>query len=176
MIDTLLEAIRLKSLDRAGWVRAGTPEVESVAAHSWGVSWLVLALCPPELNRERALAYAVIHDLPEVRVGDLTPHDGVLKADKQAREHEALLALTAPLPSGGALRALFADYECRADAEARFVKQLDKLDMALTAVVYAELGAEGMHEFLDSAEQGIDHPALKPIMAELRARISPEAS
>lgn len=176
MIESLLETVRLKALDRAGWVRAGTPEVESVAAHSWGVSWLVLVLCPPELSRERALAYAVIHDLPEVRVGDITPHDGVSKADKQAREHEALTALTAPLPSAPGLRTLFADYEHQADEESRFVKQLDKLDMALTAVVYAELGATGMQEFLDSAERGIDHPALVPIIAGLRARLSPEAS
>ena len=49
----LLEALSLKDLARAGWVRAGVQHPESVAAHSWGVAWLVLALCPAELDRGR---------------------------------------------------------------------------------------------------------------------------
>ena len=75
--DRLSAALALKALPRAGWVRAGVRHPESVAAHSWGVAWLVLVLCPPALDRGRALAIAVAHDLPEVTVGDITPHDGV---------------------------------------------------------------------------------------------------
>ncbi|MFT5458801.1 MAG: putative hydrolase of HD superfamily, partial [Myxococcota bacterium] len=67
MIDALVETMALKALRRAGWVRAGVTSPESVAAHSWGVAWLVLVLLPRELNRERALTYALLHDLPEVR-------------------------------------------------------------------------------------------------------------
>ena len=48
MIDVLLEALRLKRLKRAGWVRKGVPDPESVAGHSWGVSWLVLVLLPAD--------------------------------------------------------------------------------------------------------------------------------
>ena len=44
----LLDVLGLKALDRTGWVRRGVQSAESVAAHSWGVAWLVLALCPPD--------------------------------------------------------------------------------------------------------------------------------
>ncbi|MCB9755489.1 MAG: HD domain-containing protein [Myxococcales bacterium] len=91
----LLEALTLKELARAGWERIAVERPESVAAHSWGVAWLVLALCPAALDRGRALAIAVVHDLAEVRVGDLTPHDAVAPADKRARARDDAAARAA---------------------------------------------------------------------------------
>jgi len=158
LFDLFQEALRLKRLSRTGWVRKGVPEPESVAAHSWGVSWLVVALLPPELDRGKALTYAVLHDLPEVRVGDLTPQDQV--PDKHAREHLAARELA----QGATWLAAWEAYERQDDPEAQFVKQLDRLDMALQAVFYAEEGAAGMEEFVRSASEGIAHPALRTVL------------
>lgn len=171
-LDTLLEALKLKSLPRTGWVRRGVPSPESVASHSWGVSWLVLALAPPELDRARALAYAAVHDLAEVRVGDLTPADGVAPEDKSAREGAAVRALSEAL-SDPSLARLWEDYEHQTDREARFVRELDRLDMALQALAYHEAGAAGMHEFLDSAEAVVRDPVLAPWLAAIRDRMGP---
>lgn len=170
-LDGLLEALRLKALPRAGWVRRGVPGPESVAAHSWGVGWLVLVLLPDELDRERALAYAVLHDLAEVRTGDLTPADGVDPADKARREHAAMVGLCAAVPDGDRLLALAAAYEAQADPEARFVRELDRVDMALQALAYHEAGAAGMAEFVASAERFVTHPKLRPVLAAVRARL-----
>jgi len=170
VVDVLLEAARLKALDRAGWVRCGIPRPESVAAHSWGVSWLVLALLPEDLDSGRALSYAVLHDLPEVRVGDLVPSDKVDATAKSHREHAAMAALCRDLPGGERLLAIWEAYETQADPEARFVRQLDRLDMALQAVAYQEEHDTNLSEFLDSAAQVIDHPALAPLLEELAAR------
>ncbi|MCB9742496.1 MAG: HD domain-containing protein [Alphaproteobacteria bacterium] len=145
--ERLLEVLDLKALPRAGWVRVGVPAPESVASHSWGVAWLVLALCPPGLDRGRALAIAVLHDLAEVRVGDITPHDGVPEALKHAREAEAMRGLLAPLPGGEELMALWQEYG--ESPEGRFVKACDKLDMALQAARYAETA--DTREFIDAA-------------------------
>lgn len=169
MIDLLLEAARLKALDRTGWVRKGVPSPESVAAHSWGVSWLVLLLLPDDLDRGRALTYAALHDLPEVRVGDLAPSDGVAPEDKARREHTAMADLCRAHPH---LVGAWEAYEAQADAESRFVRQLDRLDMAIQAVVYAEAGAEGMNEFLASAAEVIEHPALAAVLRGLALRTS----
>lgn len=169
MIDVLLEALGLKAVDRSGWVRRGVPGPESVAAHSWGVAWLVLALLPDDLDRERALTYAVLHDLPEVRTGDLMPSDGVDKPEKHRREEAAIIALLGGFPRGAELAAAWEAYEAQADPEARFVKQLDRLDMALQAVVYGRKTGLDLGEFLDSAALEIEHPALKAILDALRA-------
>ncbi|HMV69905.1 MAG TPA: HD domain-containing protein, partial [Myxococcota bacterium] len=97
-LEALVACLDLKALPRAGWVRRGVEAPESVAAHSWGVAWLVLALAPPEIDRGRALTYAVLHDLAEVRTGDITPHDGVPPAIKAAAEARAIDDLLVSLP------------------------------------------------------------------------------
>lgn len=143
----LLEALALKALPRAGWVREGVQQPESVAAHSWGVAWLVLVLCPPHLNREQALAIAIVHDLAEVRVGDITPHDGVSASDKAQRESAAFSALNAGLPVD--LMPWVSAYG--QSPEGRFVKACDKLDMALQAQRYGAEQGLALQEFIDSA-------------------------
>lgn len=168
-LDLLLEALHLKRLERAGWVRKGVDHPESVAAHSWGVAWLVLVLLPVGLNRERALAYAVLHDLPEVRVGDLTPRDGVPPEEKSRREHHAMHALCASVP---ALAALWSDYEAQVDPESRFVRQLDRVDMALQALRQHELGSAGMAEFIQSADAVVVDPVLRPLMHAIVERFA----
>ncbi len=164
MIDALLEALGLKALPRTGWLRRGIEAPESVAAHSWGVAWVTLVLLAEELDLERALAYAVLHDLPEVRTGDVTPADGVPPALKAAREDQAMAGLCASLPAH--LLTRWRAYEAQADPEARFVKQLDRLDMALQAVAYS--GPEhDLGEFLDSARAAIHDPDLRALLDRL---------
>lgn len=163
-LELLLEVLGLKEVRRAGWVRRGVADAESVADHSWGISWLVLVLLPAELDRERALAYAVLHDLAEVRVGDLIPADGVPEAEKHRREVAAIGVLLADHPE---LRATWEAYEAQADPEAVFVRQLDRLEMALQAIRYAEEPGFSPREFLESAAPVVDHPTLRPILEAL---------
>ena len=146
--ELLAEALRLKSLDRAGWVRVGVPRPESVAAHSWGVALLALVRCPPGLDRERLVAMALVHDLAEVRVGDITPHDGVPREKKKRREREAATALFADHPE---LWALWEEADLGQTAEARFLKELDTLDMGLQGEIYASAGHD-VEEFLVATE------------------------
>jgi putative hydrolase of HD superfamily len=167
VIDALVETMALKALRRAGWVRAGVTAPESVAAHSWGVAWLVLVLLPRELNRERALTYALLHDLPEVRTGDITPHDGVSPEAKALAEAQAMRDILAALPRAEELSALWTAYELQDDEEARFVRQLDRLDMAVQALCYADADRS---EFLASAARVIDHPALVPVFDAIVVR------
>lgn len=170
-LDTLLETLRLKDLPRAGWVRRRVGDPESVAAHSWGVSWLAIALLPSDLDLGRALMYAALHDLPEVEVGDLTPADGVSREEKIAREDAAIRRIASSLAHEPRILAAFAAYEAQADAEARFVRQLDRLDMAFQAVIYAERGHAGMAEFVASAMRVVDHPRLRPLVEACATRV-----
>lgn len=158
----LLDCYALKALPRAGWLRVGVEHPESVAAHAWGIALLALALCPPALDRGRVLAIATLHDLAEATVGDITPHDGVDPAEKRRREVAAIRRLLAPLPDAAGLEALWWDYEDGRTAEGRFVKALDKLDMALQAAIYAAEGAETA-EFVDSALARLDDPTLRAL-------------
>ena len=161
--ERLLEALALKEVTRAGWLRVGVAEPESVAAHSWGVAWLVLALCPEGVDRGRALAIAVVHDLAEARVGDITPHDGVAADAKSAAERAALGELVAPLATAPELQALWEEYETASTPEGRFVKACDKLDMALQAERYRRGQGVDTAEFVTSALSALDDHLLRAL-------------
>ncbi|MFZ9889060.1 MAG: HD domain-containing protein [Myxococcota bacterium] len=168
-LDLLLELRHLKRVPRAGWLRVGATHVESVADHSWGVAWLVLVLLPEDLDRERALAYAVLHDVAEVRTGDITPYDGVSADEKKRRESlamEGLLGQSVP-----ALQDMWREYALQADEESRFVRQLDRLELALEALALAEEGEPGMEQFLISAEEYVTDPRLRTYLVEIRHRM-----
>ena len=141
------EWMALKHLLRTGWVRAGVWRPESVAAHSWGMAILAMKNCPEELNRLRVIEMCIVHDLPEIVVGDLTPHDDV--SNKAKDERNAMQEL-APYWLD-----LFEEYEAGVTAEARFVKYLDKLDMALMARLYEDEQGLDLSEFITSAREVI---------------------
>ncbi|MFN3197135.1 MAG: HD domain-containing protein [Bradymonadia bacterium] len=161
----LIEALALKAIPRAGWPRVGVPEhqTESVAAHSWGVAWLVIALCPSDVDRGRALAIAVLHDLAEARVGDITPHDNVPKVEKHRLEHAAFVDLVSALPQRDELIALWMEYESQSSAEGRFVKACDKLDMALQAQLYARDHDADTSELVQAALAKLTDPLLNAL-------------
>ena len=146
--DFFLHAYHLKHLKREGWCRVGIENPESVASHSWGLALLVLLLAPPHLHKERMLELALIHDLPEVIVGDITPHDNISKEEKKRMER---IAANQILPSQ--FLDIWMEYEENQTAEAQFVHVLDKLDMALQAILYQHQA--DTEEFILSAKNKI---------------------
>ena len=146
--EALLEALGLKDLPRSGWVRSGVQNPESVAAHSWGMSFIATQLCPPELNRQRVIEMCILHDIAEVRVGDITPHDGVPEDEKSRRELAAFESMGLTENS----LEIFKEFETQVTAESRFVRFIDKLDMALQAEIYEGQSLD-LSEFKESAKK-----------------------
>ena len=145
--DKWLASYRLKALKRAGWIRKGIEHPESVASHSWGLAMLCLEFGPkvtPPLNLEKVLALALIHDVPEVFAGDITPHDGVSKVEKQKLEREAASQLF-----NSEMLHLWLEYDANLTEEAQFVHAMDKIDMALQAMIYKTQA--DTTEFIESA-------------------------
>jgi len=147
MRDNLLEMLELKQLPRTGWVRSDVDNPESVAAHSWGMAILALRLAPKNLDMIKVLSMCLVHDLPEVRIGDLTPYDDV--SNKAELEHKAM-SMMAPN-----WLVLFEEYEAGVTQEAKFVKQIDKLDMGLQAILYQNQQGLDLSEFISSAKARI---------------------
>ena len=156
MRDELMALLELKSVMRTGWVRAGVEQPESVAAHSWGMAVLALRLCPPELDLQRVLTYCLIHDLPEIIVGDLTPDDD--RSTKPEDEHAAMKKLAPQWLE------TFEAYERQDTPEAKFVHQLDRLDMGLQAHVYQNRSELDLREFLKSAKSAVIDPLLHRLL------------
>lgn len=160
-LDALLSLLPLERLPRSGWLVAGVPSPESVAAHSLGTALVVLALGPnvePALAVDHAASLAVLHDAPEALLTDL-PKAAVeclpagAKAVAECRAAERLLAPLSPLA-----HARFLEFQAQSTREARFVRLCDKLQLGLRWLAYRREGYGGLDEFgatlaaLDCAE------------------------
>jgi putative hydrolase of HD superfamily len=153
------QAMRLKQLKRSGWRRCGVESCESVAEHTFGVSVLALVLANAAgVDRGKCVALAVVHDLAEAIVGDITPLDGIDVVEKQRRERGGLTQMTAMLHNSEDLVALWEEYEAGKSPEARLVRELDALEMAWQASSYVRHGlldAGAAQEFIASARQRV---------------------
>ncbi|UJR34951.1 hypothetical protein I4U23_027729 [Adineta vaga] len=142
VLQFLLYVGQAKRTFRTGWVLRGVEKVESVADHMYRMA--VMSLLLPNISEEsktRCMKLALVHDLAESVVGDLTEFDGVQKNEKHRREGEAMLYLTSLLPAdvGREIFSLFNEYSEQKTNEANLVKDLDIFDMLLQAFEYEKL-------------------------------------
>ncbi|HEU4714237.1 MAG TPA: HD domain-containing protein [Pyrinomonadaceae bacterium] len=159
MLSTLIELQRLKRLDRTGWTLRGLPNgTESVAAHSFGVAAAAMLLADEllakgvEVNVEKVLRTALLHDWAEVRVGDM-PRIATVYFGADARK-EAETRAFADIVAGlkhDRYTALYDEYEQRNSFEARLVKAADILDLLVQLLALERAGARGLDEFWEVA-------------------------
>ena len=172
LIDTYFEVVHLKQLFRAGWLQRGMKpsDCETVAEHSFGNALLCLLLLDehPTLDAARVLRLALIHDIGEVYVGDITPQDNVERSDKVRQETDAVTQIFGKLPNGKCLIADWLEYEAQQTPESQFVKQIDRLELALQASVYEHQGNVDATEFHRAAEANMTSAILIREMAALR--------
>jgi len=174
LLDLVLELQGLDRVPRSGWMLRGVPEAESVTEHSWHVLFLVWALGPrlAGVDVGRAMEIALVHDLAELRLGDLPATAGhylPAGAKKQA-ERRAMAEILAPLPPRA--QQLYADYEAGESAEARLVKACDKLQLMVKVTTYEGWGAAGLGEFWDNPDNFPDggFAPVRELFEELRGR------
>ncbi|OJJ52894.1 hypothetical protein ASPSYDRAFT_62552 [Aspergillus sydowii CBS 593.65] len=156
---------RLKSTKREGWQQAGlSHHGESIADHMYRMSIMTM-FCPPSLSTRisipRCIEMALVHDMAECLVGDITPlNTDITKTEKARREEATMLYITGPLlgsiPGGGGssstgaagrMMGLFREYEDNETLEARFVHDVDKLEMVLQTIEYERDLGRDLDEF-----------------------------
>jgi putative hydrolase of HD superfamily len=157
----------------------GVSPAESVAEHSYGVALVALALADrlrssaeqdPDLDLEKVLIMALLHDLAEVRLTDLPASAARLvpEAVKSEAEASAMAELLAPLATAGRLAALWQEFEDRTSPEGRLVRDADKLEMMVQCLRYEEAGSRGLDEYWEAMDGHTWHYALT---ADLYARL-----
>lgn len=141
----LLQSLSLKNLPRAGWLRTKARR-ESVAEHTFGMAIFALVLARMEKlgEKEEALLLrrALLHDLHEAVIGDLTPRQKKKEKPDEAGVERQMLSGTLlereiPLLQGRKLATLMHD--------------ADKLDMLFRALENAKAGNKNMAQFVRSA-------------------------
>ncbi|XP_061985081.1 uncharacterized protein LOC133704301 [Populus nigra] len=173
-IDFLTLCHRLKTTKRKGWINHGIKGPESIADHMYRMSLMALIVGDlPGVNRERCIKIAIVHDIAEAIVGDITPSDGVPKQEKSRREQAALNEMCKVL--GGGMRAeeikeLWSEYENNASLEANLIKDFDKVEMILQALEYEMEHGKVLDEFFLSTAGKFQTEIGKSWAAEIASR------
>jgi len=179
MLKTLIELQRLKRLERTGWSLRGQPSgTESVAAHSFGVGVTAMMLADEvnarggEVDCERVLRMALLHDWAETRVGDM-PRTATEYFGADARktaETRAFADIVEPLSAAASeYKTLYQDYEQRESVEAKLVKAADVIDLLVQVLALETAGARGLNEFWEVANgaDGSERPDVQlPAVAQ----------
>jgi len=140
----------LDRIPRAGFVLRGVTEAESVSAHSHFMAVLALLFLeryPERWDREKVLAMALVHDLPEARLMDIAmPYaDAYLREAKQHAEQAIADHLFENIaPRLAALHQEFADAET---PEAKLLRALDKAQMMIRVACYEREQRGNLEEF-----------------------------
>jgi putative hydrolases of HD superfamily len=167
LLDFFIEIGKLKKMPRRGWVIREIENPESIAEHSFRVAIMAwfLAKKKGNLNLEKIIKMALIHDICEVYAGDATPYDSLLPKDndknkirelvktwprfsekerkrlsekKYKKEKEALEKLLKSLPSDlkNEIMRLWLEYEKGHSPEGKFFKHADRIENFLQAMEY----------------------------------------
>lgn len=198
----LIEANKLKEMPRTGWVLAQVKNPESIADHTFRVvvaTWLMSEKAG--LNVERAIKIALFHELAEVYTGDITPfgyYQGLSmkkKKDKELlmkwvrlsknekekrekvkfrREKKAFLKLTDSLETKLKNEIYFHwyDNEKRISKEAKFVRQLDRIETLLQSIEYfgSDNGTGGT-SWWEGTKEIVEDPLLLDFLAVIQRRL-----
>ncbi|KAF3988222.1 hypothetical protein FT663_03536 [Candidozyma haemuli var. vulneris] len=135
----------LKTQPRTGWVDRGVPvaKTESIADHMYRMSIIAMTIPNKEINVDRCVKIALVHDIAESLVGDITPFGGVTKQEKHRRESDTidyLVKVVSPYNSDFAkeMKELWLEYEEIRTPEAVYVKDIDKFEMIQQAWDYEQ--------------------------------------
>ena len=172
IIEVFYEFNHLKALYRQGWLRHGIPkeQCETVAEHSLGVALLALFLAEewfPALDKVKLVWMGLLHDFGEIYAGDIVPGKMSL-ADKHGLERKSVERVFGRLAKGPEYLATWEEFEAGQTAEARFVKEIDRLEMGLQASVYEQEGLGELSAFFESADRALTTPELRGVLAALR--------
>lgn len=142
---------------------------------------LITMFAPPSLaariNIPHCTKMALVHDMAEALVGDITPVDGVAKDEKSRRESTTMDYMTKKLLgrvnggiTGEEIKAIWQEYEDSKTLESHFVHDVDKIELILQMVEYekAHEGSVNLEEFTWVATR-IELPEVKEWSKEILA-------
>ena len=186
---------RLKTTKRQGWGDSGIKDVESIADHMYRMS-IITMLCPQSLVKRlnidvpRCTKMALIHDMAESLVGDLTPSqknriEGECGKGEKSRREAAVMRyfgedMLGNVEGGDAgnqagdagkdFIGVWQEYEDSKTNNSKFVHDVDKIELMLQMVEYERKGrgSQDLREFTEVADR-IQLQEMKDWWVELKA-------
>ena len=172
MIGLFFEFAQLKNLYRQGWLDKGVSELdcETVADHSFGVALLGYIIAEEyrqDLDSQKVMRLGLLHDLGEIYAGDITPREDISPKDRFMKEYSAVQKVFSHLANPEKYINLWLEVEREETPEAKFVKQVDRLEMALQANLYERMNYSNLDEFFLYVQKRITSNELKSILDDV---------
>lgn len=162
MNDIFYFTTMMKFIPRGGWLMKGVRLPESLGDHSYGVAMATMIMGRElarreivELNLEKALQVALIHDLTESLITDIpAPMTRFFGSDnKKNAEISALEEIFSTSPYKEEMRQMWLEFEEGSSAEGRLVRAADKIDMVLQLCRYEETGNRSLDDFWGDSDR-----------------------
>ncbi len=174
-LSFLLTTIKSKEIVRTGWKMAGIPHPESVAEHSFQLCVIAMVFADKlNVDREKIVKMAIIHDMGEIFTGDLVWSRGSIvdiekRQKKELIEAEGIKNIFSKLGTSKEYQTIFKEMTERKSHEAEIFWQLDKLEMAIQALYYEQKTGKILDEFFTNTDLQLTSPFLRSIFTRIIA-------
>ena len=143
-----MKALELKDIERTGWKVRKAKKPESVADHSFSLALLCSLYAKQEnLNEQKCVELALFHDLHETVCGDICSREfeheqEISNAEKEECERKAIDSFSGLIPEKQKqkFKSLSLEYIDQKTPEAKFVRDLDLIEMCLQVLFYEKTG------------------------------------
>lgn len=154
---------------------------ENDAEHSYFLTmlaWYVVDTFALPLDKDKIRMYALAHDLVEVYATDTYFFDTAARETKHEREEASRLRIEREFPEFTDLHETIQRYEAQADAESKFVKELDKLEPVISNYLQhgrtqKEMGVRFDDALADKRMRITHHQVLRDFLEDIFALMEP---
>ena len=161
------EAEQLKNVLRTAWTSEG--KQESTAEHSWRLALLAMVILEeyPRLDSLKVIKMALLHDIGEIREGDISAALRPGPGEKYLAEERGASGLFSLLPPQleKEYMDLWKEYNEAVSKEARLVKALDKAE---TIMQHNQGCNPAGFDYDFNLEYGQEYFSGDPLLAEFR--------
>ena len=169
ILNFFQRVIELKTVPRQGWKdKLRLNDVESVADHTYSTA--ILSMIFSDLHgfdTEKIIKMALIHDLAESVIGDLTPNQ-IPKNKKNKLENTTMKQILKNLPKkiSNDYYHIWDEYQKKSSNESILLHEIDKLEMALQAKFYQDQGIseKDLRSFFATADSQITNKHLRQLL------------
>jgi len=137
----------LKQKVRSGWDEnhwnISNDRIEKISEHCVGTIALAIALKSEfefDIDLNKVISILCVHEVGEIKIGDITPFDGITPEQKQEIEHKAIIEIIGNLSNGDNIINSIFEFDKRETNEAKFAHYCDKLEADIQAKVYQDMG------------------------------------
>ncbi len=145
LLQFYLLATELKDKIRSGWKvwSIDRERIESVAEHIYGTCILAISIDSQfklEIDLHKVIMMLVLHEIEEIRIGDLTPFDKQTQEERRALGKQAVEEVLNSLDKKVQYMELIEEFEEMKTKESLFAKMCDKLEADIQSKIYCEEG------------------------------------